>query len=153
MFIIVGLLWSKSSVNPRFWIPIQIVIPERPTEIAAFNVVAGTLMSWLFHNYCSIQWSPVCCPRALLIANFQGRVTIWTQPSQCLYLPLFSIHGPTNIVIDTNCWQCEHEWRQDTAVVTKWLSGASPMAQFSLCLFCITIRIGSTSLVPKASYS
>jgi len=30
----------------------------------------------------SIQWSPICCPRALLIANFQGRVTIWTQPSQ-----------------------------------------------------------------------
>jgi hypothetical protein len=29
-----------------------------------------------------IEWSPACCPRALLIANFHGRVTIWTQPSQ-----------------------------------------------------------------------
>jgi len=30
----------------------------------------------------SIQWSPVCCLRELLIANSHGRVTIWTQPSQ-----------------------------------------------------------------------
>lgn len=29
-----------------------------------------------------IEWSPTCCPHALLIANFHGRVTIWTQPSQ-----------------------------------------------------------------------
>jgi len=29
-----------------------------------------------------IEWSPTSCPRALLIANFHGRVTIWTQPSQ-----------------------------------------------------------------------
>ena len=29
-----------------------------------------------------IEWSPTCCPRALLVANFHGRVTIWTQPSQ-----------------------------------------------------------------------
>jgi len=33
------------------------------------------------------------------------------------------IQGPANLVIDTNCWLREHEWRQDTAVVTKWLSG------------------------------
>jgi len=37
------------------------------------------------------------------------------------------IQGPANLVIDTNCWQREHEWRQDTAVITKWLSGASPV--------------------------
>jgi hypothetical protein len=29
-----------------------------------------------------IEWSPTSYPRALLIANFHGRVTIWTQPSQ-----------------------------------------------------------------------
>lgn len=29
-----------------------------------------------------IEWSPTSCSRALLIANFHGRVTIWTQPSQ-----------------------------------------------------------------------
>lgn len=29
-----------------------------------------------------IEWSPTSCPRALLIANFHGRITIWTQPSQ-----------------------------------------------------------------------
>ncbi|KAJ1381913.1 putative mediator of RNA polymerase II transcription subunit [Sesbania bispinosa] len=62
-----------------------------------------------------IEWSPTCCPRALLIANFHGRVTIWTQPSQ----------GPANLVLDTSCWLREHEWRQDIAVVTKWLSGVS----------------------------
>jgi len=35
-----------------------------------------------------IEWSPTSCPRALLISNFHGRVTIWTQPSQVseLYL-------------------------------------------------------------------
>jgi len=44
-------LFCRSSVNPRFWIPVHIVIPERPTEIAVFIVVAGTLMSWLFHYY------------------------------------------------------------------------------------------------------
>lgn len=29
-----------------------------------------------------IEWSPTSGPRALLIANFHGRITIWTQPSQ-----------------------------------------------------------------------
>lgn len=29
-----------------------------------------------------IEWSPTSCPRALLIANFHGRITIWTQTSQ-----------------------------------------------------------------------
>lgn len=33
-----------------------------------------------------IEWSPRSCPRALLIANFHGRITIWTQPSQVNYL-------------------------------------------------------------------
>lgn len=32
-----------------------------------------------------IEWSPTSCPRALLIANFHGRITIWTQPSQVSY--------------------------------------------------------------------
>ena len=29
-----------------------------------------------------IEWSPKSCPRALLIANIHGRITIWSQPSQ-----------------------------------------------------------------------
>jgi hypothetical protein len=29
-----------------------------------------------------LEWSPTLCPRALLIGNSGGRVTIWTQPSQ-----------------------------------------------------------------------
>ncbi|KAF3772650.1 Mediator of RNA polymerase II transcription subunit 16 [Nymphaea thermarum] len=33
------------------------------------------------------------------------------------------MQGPVNLVRDATCWQCEHEWRQDLAVVTKWLSG------------------------------
>ncbi|WJX26596.1 Mediator of RNA polymerase II transcription subunit 16 [Trifolium repens] len=104
----------SSTENPPFWIPIHIVIPERPTS-----------MSQQLHNMPSadsprdsvqfIEWSPACCPRALLIANFHGRVTIWTQPSQ----------GPANLVADTGCWLREHEWKQDIAVVTKWLSGVS----------------------------
>ena len=39
---IVILFSGSSNANPPFWIPIHIVIPERPTECAVFNVVAGT---------------------------------------------------------------------------------------------------------------
>ena len=39
----------------------------------------------------------------------------------------FSIQGPANLFHDTSYWQREHEWRQDIAVVTKWLSGVSPI--------------------------
>ncbi|XP_060671643.1 mediator of RNA polymerase II transcription subunit 16 isoform X1 [Ziziphus jujuba] len=102
----------SSNANPPFWIPIHIVIPERPTECEVFNVIADSPRD----SVQFIEWSPTSCPRALLIANFHGRITIWTQPSQ----------GSANLVRDTNCWQREHEWRQDIAVVTKWLSGVSP---------------------------
>jgi len=44
-----------------------------------------------------------------------------------IYSHCLSIQGPTNLVHDTSCWQREHEWRQDIAVVTKWLSGVSPV--------------------------
>ncbi|KAK1368770.1 hypothetical protein POM88_034862 [Heracleum sosnowskyi] len=63
-----------------------------------------------------IEWSPAACPRALLIANFHGRITIWTHPTQ----------GTANLVKDASCWQRDYEWGQDIAVVTKWLSGMSP---------------------------
>ncbi|KAL9668524.1 hypothetical protein QQ045_006058 [Rhodiola kirilowii] len=102
----------SSTANAPFWIPVHIVIPERPTECAVFNVIADSPRD----SVQFIEWSPTSCPRALLIANFHGRITIWTQPSQ----------GPANLVRDATCWQREHEWRQDIAVVTKWLSGASP---------------------------
>ncbi|XP_031250805.1 mediator of RNA polymerase II transcription subunit 16 isoform X2 [Pistacia vera] len=102
----------SSNANPPFWIPIHIVIPERPTECAVFNVIADSPRD----SVQFIEWSPTSCPRALLIANFHGRITIWTQPS----------HGAANLVRDASCWQREHEWRQDIAVVTKWLSGVSP---------------------------
>ncbi|KGN64664.1 mediator of RNA polymerase II transcription subunit 16 [Cucumis sativus] len=101
----------SSNANPPFWIPIHIVIPERPTECAVFNVIADSPRD----SVQFIEWSPTSCPRALLIANFHGRTTIWTQPSR----------GPANLVRDASCWQLEHEWRQDIAVVTKWLSGLS----------------------------
>ncbi|KAA8515279.1 hypothetical protein F0562_018491 [Nyssa sinensis] len=102
----------SSNANPPFWIPIHIMIPERPTECAVFNVIADSPRD----SVQFIEWSPTSCPRALLIANFHGRITIWTQPSQ----------GPANLVRDASCWQREHEWQQDIAVVTKWLSGVSP---------------------------
>ncbi|VVA23595.1 PREDICTED: mediator of RNA polymerase II [Prunus dulcis] len=102
----------SSNANPPFWIPIHIVIPERPTECAVFNVNADSPRD----SVQFIEWSPTSCPRALLIANFHGRITIWTQPSQ----------GPANLVRDASRWQREHEWQQDIAVVTKWLSGVSP---------------------------
>ncbi|XP_065877098.1 mediator of RNA polymerase II transcription subunit 16 [Euphorbia lathyris] len=102
----------SSNANPPFWIPVHIIIPERPTECAVFNVIADSPRD----SVQFIEWSPTSCPRALLIANFHGRITIWTQPSQ----------GPANLVRDASSWQREHEWRQDIAVVTKWLSGVSP---------------------------
>ncbi|KAG7553002.1 hypothetical protein ISN45_Aa06g035720 [Arabidopsis thaliana x Arabidopsis arenosa] len=102
----------SSKANTPFWIPIHILIPERPTECAVFNVVADSPRD----SVQFIEWSPTSCPRALLIANFHGRITIWTQPTQ----------GSANLVHDATSWQCEHEWRQDIAVVTKWLAGASP---------------------------
>lgn len=77
-----------------------------------FNVIADSPRD----SVQFIEWSPTSCPRALLIANFHGRITIWTQTSQ----------GPANLVRDASCWQREYEWRQDIAVVTKWLSGVSP---------------------------
>ncbi|XP_075106392.1 mediator of RNA polymerase II transcription subunit 16 isoform X1 [Nicotiana tabacum] len=102
----------SSNANPPFWIPVHIVIPERPTECTVFNVIADSPRD----SVQFIEWSPTSCPRALLIANFHGRITIWTQTSQ----------GPANLVRDASCWQREYEWRQDIAVVTKWLSGVSP---------------------------
>uniref|UniRef100_A0A6N2KZG3 Uncharacterized protein n=1 Tax=Salix viminalis TaxID=40686 RepID=A0A6N2KZG3_SALVM len=99
----------SSNANPPFWIPIHVVIPERPTECTVFNILLVILFNLL-------NGPLLLLPRALLIANFHGRITIWTQPSQ----------GPSNLVRDASCWQREHEWRQDIAVVTKWLSGVSP---------------------------
>ncbi|KAK4783342.1 hypothetical protein SAY86_007716 [Trapa natans] len=107
----------SSTANPPFWIPIHIVIPERPTECAVFNVRADSPRD----SVQFIEWSPTSCPRALLIANFHGNITIWTQPSQ----------GPANLVRDASCWQCEHHWRQDISVITKWLSGISPYRRLS----------------------
>ncbi|KAK7246530.1 hypothetical protein RIF29_41399 [Crotalaria pallida] len=107
----------SSTQTPPFWIPIHIVIPERPTECSVFNVAADSL-----HDSVQfIEWSPTSCSRALLVANFLGSVTIWTQPSQ----------GPANRLLDASCWLREHEWRQDIATVTKWLSGVSLYRWFS----------------------
>ncbi|KAL6562166.1 Mediator of RNA polymerase II transcription subunit 16 [Orobanche gracilis] len=102
----------SSTSNLPFWIPIHLVIPERPTECTVFNVIADSPCD----SVQFIEWSPTSCPRALLIANFHGRTTIWTQPSQ----------EPVNLVKEASCWQLEYEWRQDIAVVTKCLSGVSP---------------------------
>ncbi|KAF6141454.1 hypothetical protein GIB67_021270 [Kingdonia uniflora] len=109
----------SSNAHPPFWIPIHIVNPERPTESAVFNVKADSPRD----SVQFIEWSPANCPRALLVANFHGRITIWTQPSK----------GPSNLIRDSSCWQCEHEWRQDIAVVTKWLSGISHVCPLFLC--------------------
>ncbi|KAK9267526.1 hypothetical protein L1049_009954 [Liquidambar formosana] len=96
----------------------ELAMPEVVT-LASSNVSFLVPMEFINSPRDSVQfieWSPTSCPRALLIANFHGRITIWTQPSQ----------GPVNLVRDGSCWQREHEWRQDIAVVTKWLSGVSP---------------------------
>ncbi|KAF9590577.1 hypothetical protein IFM89_035895 [Coptis chinensis] len=121
----------SSNGRPPFWIPIHIVNPERPTECADFNVIADSPRD----SVQFIEWSPTSCPRALLIGNFHGRITIWTQPS----------NGPANLVRDLSCWQCEHEWRQDIAVVTKWLSVISPATVTGLlCLKLLNLFNGPT---------
>ncbi|CAM6060831.1 unnamed protein product [Sphagnum tenellum] len=101
-----------SSSELAFWIPVHVVDPERPTEHSIFNVPAdspGDTVQFL-------EWSPTLCPRALLIGNSGGRVTIWTQPSQ----------GGRNVGRSCNGWSCEHEWRQDQSVMTKWVPVMSP---------------------------
>ncbi|CAI8598411.1 unnamed protein product [Vicia faba] len=107
----------RSILTPTFWIPVHIVILERPTKCAVFNVITDSPRDPIQF----IEWSPTCCPCALLITNFHGRVTIWTQPSQ----------GPANFVLDTSCWLCEHKWRQEISVATKWLSAVSPHGKLS----------------------
>lgn len=49
------------------------------------------------------------------------------------------LQGSPNLVHDATSWQCEHEWRQDIAVVTKWLAGASPVSNLNLYLFDILL--------------
>ncbi|CAI8602487.1 unnamed protein product [Vicia faba] len=105
-------LEEKKTEAEHFWIPVHIIIPERPTECSVFNVIADSPRDPIQF----IEWSPSCCPCALLIAKIHGRVTIWTQPSQ----------GPANFVLDTSCWLCEHEWWQEISVATKWLPAMSP---------------------------
>ncbi|RZS05035.1 hypothetical protein BHM03_00035464 [Ensete ventricosum] len=78
-----------------------LVMPSLPTSVAASSStsscssscpLADTARSTCRSLYCLptdsprdtiqfIEWSPRSCPRALLVANFHGRITIWTQPS------------------------------------------------------------------------
>ena len=41
----------SSNANPPFWIPIHIVIPERPTESTVFNVTAGIVCEILLGDF------------------------------------------------------------------------------------------------------
>lgn len=102
----------RSESHLLFWIPVHIVNPERPTEHAVFNVIAESPCDHIQF----LEWSPSLCSRALLVGTSSGRVTIWTQPTQ----------GGSNVARAMNCWNCEYEWRQDQAIITKWLSGVSP---------------------------
>lgn len=103
---------SRSNSLMLFWIPIHIIHPERSTEHALFYVDADFQCDYVQF----LEWSPASCTRALLVGTSSGRVTIWTQPLQ----------GGANAAQALNCWKCEHEWRQDQAVTTKWLSGVAP---------------------------
>jgi len=80
-------------------------------------VIASFKLIWIF-KYLNGRFSYVL---ALKEVNVIDLVLLLFVAN---FLP---IQGPANLVIDTNCWQREHEWRQETAVVTKWLSGASPV--------------------------
>lgn len=102
----------SSDSHNAFWIPVHIVHPERPTEHTVFNVIADSPCDLIQF----LEWSPVSCPRALLVGTSSGRVTVWMQPT----------HGGSNVAHAMNCWSCEHEWRQDQASTTKWLTGVSP---------------------------
>lgn len=55
---------------------------------------------------------------------------MFTTPSVDLLCGLV-LQGSANLVHDATSWQCEHEWRQDIAVVTKWLAGASPVCNLN----------------------
>jgi hypothetical protein len=102
----------RSGPEPAFWIPVHVVDPERPTEHSILSVPADTPGDTIQF----LEWSPNLCPRALLIGNSGGRVTIWTQPTQ----------GVSSIGSSSNRWNCEHEWRQEQSIITKWVPVMSP---------------------------
>lgn len=60
--------------------------------------------------------------------------------------------GTANLVKDASCWQRDYEWRQDIAVVTKWLSGMSPvryllLSSILIFIICIVDSDGPLGLV------
>eukprot|EP00250_Pteridium_aquilinum_P015713 c22717_g1_i1 orf=417-3572(+) len=59
----------------------------------------------------------------ILYTGFTNRHLIWKSDHLDA---AFTSQGGANAAQALNCWKCEHEWRQDQAVTTKWLSGVSP---------------------------
>lgn len=47
---VLDFFYCSSNANPPFWIPIHIVIPERPTESTVFNVIAGNVYEIILHD-------------------------------------------------------------------------------------------------------
>ncbi|KAG0447005.1 hypothetical protein HPP92_028518, partial [Vanilla planifolia] len=53
---------------------------------------------------------------------------------------------PVHHVRDISTWQCEHEWKQDLAVVTKWLSGNGTARYANFLCVCSVFSSGSIQL-------
>ncbi|TXG70650.1 hypothetical protein EZV62_005585 [Acer yangbiense] len=84
-------------------------------------------------SFCNIVGNLIELPSLahLWIANCP-KMHKFVSNSPCVDIPTskdeqMNSEGPANLVRDASCWQREHEWWQDTAVVTKWLSGVSPL--------------------------
>lgn len=68
--------------------------------------------------------------RAFPISDLAYALKLYTSIHLFLFYRSVFIQGPANLVRDASCWQLEHEWRQDIAVVTKWLSGLSAVCYY-----------------------
>ena len=83
----------------------------------------------------SLIWLPSftqCSILFLLSSNAFWFVRYYFVLIDLFFGPL--VQGSAHVVRDATCWQREHEWRQDIAVVTKWLSGVSPVGSFLLLI-------------------
>lgn len=96
-----------------------------------FNPIISTLLTsilsvYVFGNESStVHFSFSCLLKTVKYLNIhvELKLDLYTQ-------------GAAKLVKDASCWQLDHEWRQDIAVVTKWLSGVSPVCS-SIFIFAV----------------
>lgn len=95
----------------------------------------GNYLDSTFSSKCELLISLPCSKWATYLISFQCSL-YFTSLSVLYSSDSFFIQGPANLVRDASCWRREHEWRQDIAVATKWLSGVSPVCNYIVLCWC-----------------